>query len=169
MKKEIWEWTKAIVIAIILAFLLRTFVFATSIVEGTSMNPTLHNGERVIFNKAVYLIDSPDRGDIVIIQHPHKNYVKRIIGLPNEIIEGKNNEVYINGEKLEEPYLSEEQKMATGDFGPIKIPKGQYFVMGDHRKVSKDSRNGLGLINESEIIGRSELVIYPFSEISFTR
>ena len=85
MKKEIWKWTKAIVIAIILAFLLRTFVFATSIVEGTSMNPTLHNGERVIFNKAVYLIGSPDRGDIVIIQHPHKNYVKRIIGLPMKL------------------------------------------------------------------------------------
>ncbi|MGM8214298.1 signal peptidase I [Bacillaceae bacterium W0354] len=169
MKKEIWEWTKAILIAIVLAFLLRTFVFATSIVEGTSMDPTLHNGERVIFNKAIYLFDSPDRGDIVIIQHPHKNYVKRVIGLPNETIEGINSTIYINGTALDETYLSDEQQMGTGNFGPVRIPDGQYFVIGDNRSISKDSRNGLGLIEEDEIIGRSEIIIYPFNQISITR
>ncbi len=169
MKKEIWEWTKAIIIAVVLAFFLRSFVFATSIVEGTSMNPTLHNGERVIFNKAIYIFDSPDRGDIVIIQHPHKNYVKRVVGLPNETIEGINNEIFINGELLEEDYISDNQKMGTGNFGPIEIPEDQYFVIGDNRGISKDSRNGLGLIFENEIIGRSEFIIYPFSQISFTR
>ncbi|TFB14063.1 signal peptidase I [Filobacillus milosensis] len=169
MKKEIWEWTKAIVIAVILAFFLRTYIFATSIVEGTSMDPTLHNGERVIFNKAIYLIDEPDRGDIVIIQHPNKNYVKRVIGLPNDTVQVKNSVLYINGEKVSQSYLKEEQRLATDDFGPVEVPNGQYFVMGDNRDISKDSRNGLGFINEDDIIGRSELIIFPFDNVSLTR
>ncbi|GEL76056.1 signal peptidase I T [Tenuibacillus multivorans] len=169
MKKEIWEWTKAIIIAVILAFFLRTYVFATSIVEGTSMDPTLHNGERVIFNKAIYLLDEPERGDIVIIQHPNKNYVKRVIGLPNETIQVIDNVLYINGKPTEQPYLPEQQKLETGDFGPVEIPTGEYFVMGDNRDISKDSRNGLGFIEEDDIIGRSEIIIYPFDNISLTR
>src|SRR5699024_12154600 len=80
-KKNEWlDWIKAIIIAVLLAFFLRTFVFATSIVEGESMNPTLENGERVIINKFVYLFGEPERGDIVIIKRPTKNYVKRVIG-----------------------------------------------------------------------------------------
>ncbi|PKR78457.1 signal peptidase I [Halalkalibacillus sediminis] len=169
MKKEIWEWSKAIVIALLLAFVLRSFVFATSVVEGTSMDPTLHNGERVIFNKAIYLLDEPARGEIVIIQHPNKNYVKRVIGLPNDTIEVKDYVLHINGEPIEEVYLSEEQKEGTGNFDPITVPEGKYFVMGDNRSISKDSRNGLGLIEEDDIIGRSEVIIFPFDEISLTR
>ncbi|WP_027963027.1 signal peptidase I [Halalkalibacillus halophilus] len=169
MKKEIWEWTKAIVIALVIAFLLRTYIFATSVVEGASMDPTLENGERVIFNKAIYLLDTPDRGDIVIIQHPNKNYVKRVIGLPNETIEVKENKLYVNGDPREESYLTSSELDGTGSFGPIEIPEGQYFVMGDNRSISKDSRNGLGMIEEDEIIGRSEIVIYPFGNISMTR
>ncbi|RPF52282.1 signal peptidase I [Aquisalibacillus elongatus] len=169
LKKEIWEWTKAILIAVVLAFFLRSYVFATSIVEGTSMDPTLHNGERVIFNKAVYLLDEPERGDIVIIQHPNKNYVKRIIGLPNETVEFKDHQLYIDGQPVNEPYISPEQRQETEDFGPKKVPADQYFVVGDNRDISKDSRNGLGDINEDDIIGRSEFIIFPFDQISFTR
>ncbi|SEQ54474.1 signal peptidase I [Piscibacillus halophilus] len=169
MKKEIWEWTKAIIIAVILAFFLRTYIFATSIVEGTSMDPTLHNGERVIFNKAVYLFDEPERGDIVIIQHPNKNYVKRVIGLPNETVEVQNGVLYINGEEVEQDFLPPEQQEATSDFRPIEVPEHHYFVMGDNRDISKDSRNGLGYIHEDDIIGRSEVIIFPFDQISLTR
>ncbi|GAA0453145.1 signal peptidase I [Alkalibacillus silvisoli] len=169
MKREIWEWTKAIVIALVIAFILRTFIFATSVVEGASMVPTLESGERVIFNKAVYLIDEPDRGDIVIIQHPHKNYVKRVIGLPNETLETRDNDLYIDGERVDEEYLTEEELQGTGDIEPIVIPDGQYYVMGDNREISKDSRNGLGLIEEDDIIGRSEIIIFPFTNMSLTR
>ncbi|WP_064965380.1 signal peptidase I [Ornithinibacillus contaminans] len=168
-KNEWLEWGKAILIAIILAFLLRTFIFATSIVEGDSMDPTLQDGERVIFNKFVYLIDGPDRGDIVIIQRPDKNYVKRIIGLPGETIEIRNHKLYINNDLHEQTFLSEDAKNHTGNFGPITIPKDRYFVMGDNRSISKDSRNGLGFIMEDEIIGKSEFVFYPFSEMAKTR
>lgn len=168
-KNEWKEWGKAILIAVILAFLLRTFVFATSIVEGDSMDPTLQDGERVIFNKFVYLINEPNRGDIVIIHRPEKNYVKRIIGLPGETIEIKDHKLYINNELHNQTFLTEDAKNHTGNYGPITVPKGRYFVMGDNRSISKDSRNGLGFIMEDEIIGRSEFIFYPFSEIAKTR
>lgn len=169
-KKNEWlEWIKAIVFAIILAFFLKTFVFATSIVEGESMEPTLQSGERVIFNKLVYIIGEPSRGDIVIIQHPFKNYVKRVIGLPGETIRMKDHVLYIDDEEFEQPFLTEDARNHTGNFGPIKIPEDSYFVMGDHRAISKDSRNGLGFIAEEDIIGRSEFIIYPFSEWALTR
>ena len=133
------------------------------------MYPALEDGERIIFNKLVYIVSEPKRGDIVIIQQPQRNYVKRIIGLPNEVIEMKDHDLFINGEKQPTSFVDEYDTMLTGNFGPIKIPEDSYFVMGDNRAISKDSRNGLGLINRSEIIGRSELVIYPFKEWEITR
>ncbi|ELK44582.1 signal peptidase I [Halobacillus sp. ACCC02827] len=168
-KKEWLEWLKAIAVAITLAFILRTFFFATSIVEGASMDPTLQNGERVMFNKIVYYIDEPQRGDIVIIERPVKSYVKRIIGKPGDTVEIKEHELYVNGEKQTQDYLTDEAATATRDFGPVDVPEGEYFVMGDNRSISKDSRNGLGFIDEEEIIGRTELVIYPFQEWGLTK
>jgi signal peptidase I len=168
-KNEWLEWGKAIVIAIIIALLLRTFIFATSIVEGESMEPTLEDGERVIFNKLIYLVDDPDRGDIVIIQRPYKNYVKRVIGLPGEQIEIIAGKLLINGEPYNQAFITEEVINQTGNFGPITIPEESYFVLGDNRAISKDSRNGLGFIDEEEIIGKSEIIIYPFSEWGLTK
>lgn len=169
-KKNEWlEWVKALIIAILIAFFLKTFIFATSIVEGESMDPTLQNGERVIFNKIIYIIDEPERGDIVIIEKPYKNYVKRVIGLPGETIEINSGNLYINGEQYEQTFLDEDAQRQTGNFGPQKIPEGSYFVMGDNRAISKDSRNGLGFIEENEIIGRSEFVIFPFDQWTLTR
>ncbi|WP_106497792.1 signal peptidase I [Lentibacillus sp. Marseille-P4043] len=169
-KKNEWiEWGKAIFIAILLAFFLKTFVFATSIVEGESMVPTLEDGERVIFNKFVYLFDEPDRGDIVIIQRPIKNYVKRVIALPGETVEMQGHQLYIDGQKYNKTFVSEDAINHTGNFGPIQVPENNYFVMGDNRAISKDSRNGLGFINEDNIIGRSEIIIYPFDKWSMTR
>ncbi|SIS38248.1 signal peptidase I [Salimicrobium flavidum] len=168
-KNEWLEWIKAIVIAIVLAFILRNFFFATSIVEGASMDPTLENGERVVFNKIVYHIDEPDYEDIVIIERPTKNYVKRVIGEPGDTIEIKNHQLWINGEKQNQEYLDNQSIQATRDYGPVEVPEGEYFVMGDNRAVSKDSRNGLGLVKEDEIIGRTELVIFPFEEMERTQ
>nr|WP_163970891.1 signal peptidase I [Oceanobacillus halotolerans] len=168
-KNEWVEWAKAILIAVFVAFLLRSFVFATSIVEGESMNPTLENGERVVFNKFVYLVGEPERGDIVIIQRPTKNYVKRVIALPGETIKMEDHLLYINGEKYQQHFINEKAQFRTGNFGPIQIPEGNYFVMGDNRAISKDSRNGLGLIEEDDIIGRSEFIFFPFDQWGITR
>ncbi|WP_404452428.1 signal peptidase I [Virgibacillus necropolis] len=166
-KKNEWlEWGKAIFIAILLAFFLRSFVFATSIVEGESMVPTLEDGERVIFNKLIYLVDEPERGDVVIIKRPIKNYVKRVIGLPGETVKFRDHQLYINGEQYEQTFINKEALNHTGNFGPIEVPENKYFVMGDNRAISKDSRNGLGFIKADDIVGRSEFVIYPFDEWS---
>lgn len=166
---EWFEWVKAILIALILVFLLRSFVFATSIVEGTSMVPALENGERIIFNKFIYLVSEPKRGDIIIIEQPNKNYVKRIIGMPGETIEGNNFQILIDGEEQELTFVERANYLLSGNFEPVLIPDDYYFVMGDNRALSKDSRNGLGLIKRSEIVGRSEFVIYPFDEWEITR
>ena len=169
-KQNEWiEWSKIIIVAVIVVFLLRSFVFATSIVEGESMYPALEDGERIIFNKIVYIISSPQRGDIVIIQHPEKNYVKRVIGLPGETIEMKNHSLYIDGVEQDQNYIDDFEEKLTGNFGPITIPEDNYFVMGDNRAISKDSRNGLGFIQSSDIIGKSEFIIYPFQEWEITR
>src|SRR5699024_2768904 len=168
-KSEWLEWIKAIFIAIVIALIIRTFFFSTSIVEGESMAPTLDSGDRIIFNKFVYLIDEPERGDIVIIQRPLKNYVKRVIALPGETIEVRDHVLYIDDEAYEQTFLPEAEILATGDFEPVDVPPDNYFVMGDNRGISKDSRNGLGLIQEDDIIGRSEIIIFPFNEWSITR
>lgn len=168
-QNEWFEWGKVIIVAVIVVLLLRSFVFATSIVEGESMNPALEDGERLLFNKFVYLISEPKRGDITIIQRPEKNYVKRIIGLPNETIEIKDHVLYINNNEQKESFVNDTQSELTGNFGPIEIPEDHYFVMGDNRAISKDSRNGLGFIERRNIIGKSEFVIYPFDDWQFTR
>ncbi|MBO8155469.1 MAG: signal peptidase I [Bacillaceae bacterium] len=167
--KEILEWGKAILFALGLAIVLRTFVMSTSIVDGPSMYPTLENGEWVIYNKAIYYFTEPDRGDIVIIKRPDKNYVKRIIGMPNETVEVRDHVLYINGKKQDQPYLTRDALMGTNNFEPVTVPEDSYFVMGDNRSISKDSRNGLGFIKKSEIEGRTELVIFPFQEFELTR
>ncbi len=169
-KKNEWlEWGKAILIAVILAFCLRSFVFATSIVDGESMEPTLEDGETVLFNKFTYLFDKPQRGDIVIIERPLKNYVKRIIAMPGETIKVENHTLYINGEKYGQPFINKDAQNNTGEIGPINVPENSYYVMGDNRIVSKDSRNGLGFVNEDNIIGKSEIIIFPFEEWAMTK
>lgn len=169
-KGLVWtEWAKAVIIAVVLAFTLRTFGFSTSIVNGESMYPVLEDGERIVFNKFIYFVSDPDRGDIVIIEQANGNYVKRIIGLPNETIEMKDGVLYVNGELFPESFVTNLAMHQTGDFGPVTIPTDTYFVMGDNRAISKDSRNGLGFIHRSEIVGRSELIVYPFDQFSITR
>lgn len=167
-KHELISWGKSLALAVFIAFLIRTFLFAPYIVEGASMEPTLHNHEKILVNK--FKSDGNiEHGEIVIIKGQEENYVKRIIGLPGDTIEMKNDELFVNGKRMNETYLSENRKIAvsnglklTGDFGPLTVPKGELFVMGDNRLHSMDSRNGLGLIQKSNIIGKSEVVFFPF-------
>lgn len=160
---------KAMLTVFVFTLLLNVFVFSTSIVQGKSMMPILEEGDRVIFNKTAYTFNEPERGDIVIIQRPLKNYVKRIVGLPGETVEVKEHKLFIDGERYKQNFLAEKEIHRTLDFGPVIVPSNSYFVMGDNRMISKDSRNGLGFVTNKEIAGRLELVLYPFSEFSFTR
>lgn len=171
-KKELISWGKSLIFAVGIAFVVRTFLFAPYIVEGSSMEPTLHNQEKVFVSKA----GDFSRGDIIIIKGTEKNYVKRVIGFPGDRVEMSNDQLFINGELVKEAYLSENLKAAqqlgsklTGDFGPITVPKGHYFVMGDNRLRSMDSRNGLGFIKENQIVGTGELIFFPLTEIRMVK
>jgi len=168
-KNEWIETAKAVILTVFIAFILQSFVLSTSIVEGESMEPTLKSGNRIIFNKIVYLWGTPARGDVVIIEQEKKNYVKRIIALPEETIEIRNHVIYIDNKPIEQNYLPDQYINRTANYGPITVPEDSYFVMGDNRGISKDSRNGLGFIKEDEIIGRSEIIIYPFSDWARTK
>lgn len=163
------KWIKAGLITLILAIILNTFIFSSSIVEGISMEPTLKDNDRILINKLTYILSEPNRGDIVIIQHENKNYIKRIIALPGETIEMSDHTLYIDNEEQENTYVNQSDEILTGSFGPLKIADDHYFVMGDNRLVSKDSRNELGLIKQNEIIGKSEFIIYPFDRLKKTK
>jgi len=168
-RNEWIEMVKAIIVTIFIAFILQSFVFSASIVEGESMEPTLESGNRIIFNKLIYLISEPKRGDVVIIEQGDKNYVKRVIGLPEETLEVRNHVIYIDNQPLEENFIPEQYVNRTANYGPVSIPADSYFVMGDNRGLSKDSRNGLGFIHKKNIIGRSEVIIYPFHDWARTK
>ncbi|MED1203824.1 signal peptidase I [Heyndrickxia acidicola] len=147
--------------------------FSPYIVEGESMQTTLFNGDHMLANKEVYKLEKPQRGDIVIIKDTiHKvNYVKRLIGLPGDKIQIKKGYLFVNGKKEAENYLVKNRMEArkkgeilNQDFGPITVPAGKFFVMGDNRLKSMDSRNGLGLFPASAIVARCDLIYYPLKD-----
>jgi signal peptidase I len=175
-KNEALEWLKAIVIAILLAGGIRYFIFAPIIVEGTSMMPTLHDQDRMIVNKLAYKIGEPKRFDIIVFHAEEgKDYIKRVIGLPGDRIEYKNDTLYVNGKAYKEPYLNEKKKQVidgplTEPFtleeltgGQKTVPKGHLFVMGDNRRYSKDSRH-IGFIPMEKVVGKTSIVYWPLSD-----
>ena len=135
------------------------------------MEPTLHNQERILVSKPIKE-RKYNRGDIVIINSKeNERVIKRIIGVAGDKIEVKNDILYINDIQQPEEYLNKNRKKAEkqgeqliGDFKAILVPENEYFVMGDNRVYSLDSRNGLGLVREGQVIGQSKYVYYPFSE-----
>lgn len=152
------------IILIIAVFILfGVFVAQPVVVEGTSMLPQLHDGERLLVNKLVYYkIQSVSwghltRGDIVVFwypKEPDKSYVKRIIGLPGETVEVRNGRIYIDGNELNETYLDSEHNQSLPSFAPKKVEEHHYFVMGDNRDNSSDSRYW-GLVPEKYIYGKA--------------
>ena len=177
-KNESWEWIKALLIAFGLAALIRVFLFTPIVVDGISMMPTLEDGDRMIVNKIGYTIGEPDRFDIVVFHAPEqKDYIKRIIGLPGDKVEYRDDILYINGEPLEEPYLNQyKEEVAdspfTEDFtleGKLNsevVPKDHVFVLGDNRRKSKDSRH-IGVVPIDEIIGSTKIVFWPLNDFGF--
>ena len=138
------------------------------VVDGPSMNPNFHNGQQILVNKVVYRFHEPERGDVVIFHAPNNrqgDYIKRIIGLPGESVEIKNSMVYIHKEDgnvlpLNEPYITEP---ARRSFRGDTIPENEYFVLGDNRNNSSDSRSGWTLPYQ-DIIGKAWLLIWPPGE-----
>ncbi|MEJ8544365.1 signal peptidase I [Brevibacillus borstelensis] len=175
-KNETWEWLKALGIAVILAFLIRTFLFAPFIVDGESMERTLHNNEKLVVNKAIYYLSQPKRGDIIVFHAEEKrDYIKRVVAVAGDTVEVKNDQLLINGKVVDEPYLEQNRKEAAGmkipltdDFGPVQIGEGQIFVLGDNRLNSHDSR-AIGPVPLDRVVGRAEFVFWPVSGFRMTR
>ncbi|HEX9961624.1 MAG TPA: signal peptidase I [Pyrinomonadaceae bacterium] len=164
-----------IILVLTVFILLGVFVAQPVVVEGTSMLPELHDGERLLVNKLVYYkIGSVswghiERGDIVVFwypKEPDKSYVKRVIGLPGETVEVRNGVVYINDEEMREPYLSSEHNQALGSFQRKKVDEHYYFVMGDNRDNSSDSRYW-GLVPEKYVYGKAFFRYWKPSNIGF--
>ncbi len=159
-KSPLREALETILFTLVVYFLIRTFLFENYRVVGHSMDPTLADGEFVAVNKLVYRLKDPQRGDIVVLREQgsgNRRLIKRIIGLPGERIEIKHGQVYINGHHLVEPYI---QNPGRSNYAPTEIPEEHYFVMGDNRTNSSDSRSW-GMLPRSHLIGKAMLTYWP--------
>jgi signal peptidase I len=162
------DWVVVVAIALLVAFLVRGFVLAHFVVDGSSMAPTLQSGDRVFVNKLSYRLHDPNRGDVVVLHQTsgasERDLIKRVIALPGEEIEMRACTVLIDGRVLEEPYLDPATSSGScgGDFDPVLVPDDHVFVMGDNRGGSQDSRL-LGPIAHDDLVGRAFVVFWPAS------
>lgn len=176
-KNEWFDWIKAILIAFLLAYIVRTFFFAPIVVDGPSMLPTLHDRDQMIVNKFNYKFKLPERFDIVVFHaSEQKDFIKRIIGLPGEHVEMSDNVLYIDGKEVDEPFINKESYQTwTDDFrledlpgDYAVIPEGYVLVLGDNRSNSTDSRI-LGLIPIDAIVGKTSLIYWPFDRLQVVK
>ncbi|MBQ7464005.1 MAG: signal peptidase I [Lachnospiraceae bacterium] len=160
--REILEWIGVIAAAIIISLLVNTFIIVNATVPSSSMEKTIMAHDRIIGSRLSYLFGDPQRGDIVIFKNPDNEdvlYIKRLIGLPGETVEIRDNMVLINGQKLFEPYLQVEMQ---GEFGPYEVPEGHYFMMGDNRNDSADSRYWTNTyLSREGIVGKAQFRYWP--------
>jgi len=167
VKKEIISWVLCLAIAVVIALSLRIFVFEMVRVDGDSMEHTLRNNQTVFVEKLSRSLGNLERRQIVIVRYPDHDdaYVKRIVGLPGDAIEIKEGSLYVNGLRQEEPYLAESEIFV--DFAATTVPEDCYFVMGDNRNYSMDSRDpSVGPIPFDQVIGHAMFIVWPFSDIA---
>ena len=190
LAREILEWVLTVVAAVLIALPIRAFAFELVRVDGISMDTTLADGEIMFVSKYDYASTwlsfpgqnekakenaarittggDPKRFDVVICRYPGRgdtNFVKRVVGLPGDTVELKEGYLYINNEKIDEPYIQDEYRSGwLNTFGPCTVPEGHFFVMGDHRNDSNDSRSQ-GALPRNMIVGHVRSVLFPFNEI----
>jgi signal peptidase I len=168
------------VVAVIAAVLLRSFVVASYYIPSASMEPTLHgcsgcNNDHILVNKLAYTLHSVRRGDVIVFDRPaeadsvtdEKVLIKRVVGLPGDVLTDRDGTVYLNGQALDEPYVNPACN-GTQSFpaNPVTVPKGDVYVMGDNRCDSLDSRT-FGAVPESLIIGRAFIIIWPLGRVHY--
>jgi signal peptidase I len=178
--KAVREWTLVIAGALAIALIVRAFLIAAFYIPSESMVPTLEKGDRVLVNKLSYKLHDIGRGDVVVFERPDsgpnpckpdyvwsknsdiKDLIKRVIGLPGDKVEARDGKMFVNDQQLVEPYL----KVTTASFGPVTVPAGCVFVMGDNRPFSQDSRF-FGAIPEKVIVGRAFVRVWPVSHLGW--
>jgi signal peptidase I len=166
----VFDFLQGIVVVLAVLVMVYLFIMSPQEINGASMEPNFHNGEFILTNKVMYKFRNPIRGDIVIFKSPTNkevDYIKRIIGLPGDTVLLKSNSLYVNGQKVNEPYLAPGVTIFGGSYlaegQTITVPPGQYFVCGDNRPHSSDSRE-FGPIAKEDFIGVVILRYWPFSQ-----
>jgi signal peptidase I len=165
LRDELWAWIRTVTSAAVYAILIVTFGFQVARVEGMSMAPTLEDQDRLIVNKLIYRLGAPRRGDIVMLYYPlnpDKSFVKRVIAEEGDLVRIIDGRVYVNDVPLNDDYVPS-QFRSHDDFGPQMVPEGYYFVMGDHRNNSSDSRHW-GMVPKKYIIGKVQVRWWPLPE-----
>ena len=178
------------IVALAVAIVLKTLVVQAFFIPSSSMEPTLEPGDRVLVQKVVY---GPDRGDVIVFSDPkgrpgpdrgivggfvhwlsstlgierpeHEDFIKRVIGLPGETVELRDGRLYVDGVRMHEPYLK--GAVDTRDYGPVRVPEGALFVLGDNRLNSNDSRFGLGFVPVDKVVGRAFAIVWPPSRVGW--
>ncbi len=182
-----------IIVALVVAILIKTFLVQAFYIPSPSMEPTLHEGDRVLVSKLTYRFGEVHRQDVIVFTNPNlvaprsdrgaiggffhwlgegiglaqpenEDFIKRVIGLPGETVQISNDTVHIDGGPLDEPYLTAHARTCNGDFGPVTVPAGALFVLGDNRCNSADSRFGLGFVPIHDVVGHAFVIIWPFSD-----
>jgi signal peptidase I len=172
IKGSAWwrDLLQSLVIAAVLALIIRSFLFTPFYIPSPSMEPTLYPGDRIIVNRLAYRLGEPQRGDIVVFRYPldpSRDYVKRVVAVGGDTVEARDNVLYINGQP-QPPASYLPPGVVYSDFGPIKVPPNNYFMMGDNRNNSADSRVW-GTLDRKLIIGKAVLVYWPLNHIGLIK
>lgn len=178
MNSQFPQLIKTIVIGVIIALLFRFFVFSPIVVEGPSMNPTLQTGDQMIINKFTYRFFEPNRFDIVVFHATEeKDFIKRVVGLPGEHVAIIEDDLYVNGEYIDEVYLDKSSTTVKSQMSfrleelkgnYEKIPEDHYLLLGDNRNDSTDSRQ-LGVVHKDDIIGKTSFIYWPPKRVEFVK
>ena len=164
--EEIKDWIVSIVIAVVLAMIIRNFLVEPYLVDGPSMMPTLQNQQRLVVNRLIYRLREPEKGEILIFQYPKdpsRDFIKRVIAVPGDTIEIKDGNVFVNDELQTEDYILSK---CRGDYPRVKIPEGHILVMGDNRNNSEDSRfPDVGFVPFELIKGKAMVVFWPLADM----
>jgi signal peptidase I len=163
-------WLRDILISVAASFLIIMFLYQPVRVEGTSMQPELRDQDRLFINKFAYHFESISRGDVVVFHYPRdpeKSYIKRIIALPGDRLDIEDGRVYVNGKRVQEPYVPRDYRDSRS-VPEIVVPADEYFVMGDHRSISSDSRD-FGPVDRDLIYGKAAFVYWPADNMGVIR
>jgi signal peptidase I len=163
-------WLRDLILSVLLAFIVIVFLYQPVQVEGTSMLPRLENHERIFINKFVYRLHPVERGDVVVFRFPldtSKSFIKRVIGLPGEEVSIRDGHVLVNGKPLSEPYVPPSY-LDEQSYPPVRVEPNHYYVLGDHRSSSNDSRVW-GTVNGQHIYGKAAFVYWPLSQMGWVR
>lgn len=164
--RTIRTWMRDLFFCVLVSFFIILFVYQPVKVEGGSMEPGLEDQERIFINKLVYRLESIERGDIIVFRYPrdtHKSFIKRVIGLPGDHIHIAYGHVFVNGNELQEPYVPSDYLDARS-FSEIVVPNNAYFVLGDHRSMSNDSRD-FGPVMRGYIYGKAVFGYWPMEKL----